>query len=178
MQLLPILVLFGFSILTQLPNLFSSPPPPDPTYTFEPTVVHTLHKQTQNLHADYYLSTRDFMKSDLLNKLKEANPTLTDVLDQVDSQTDVNFQPVANSHTKMRFPRAFVQFESRVESTLVHNLSVKCQTEQDLHQRKLLRAGGVLGVFGRDEEELRRIRATPLPACDRLNSFGYSIRRN
>lgn len=53
MQLIPILCLLGFMVISQLPNLFYTPPPPDPAYSFDPTVRHTLHRQTQNLKADY-----------------------------------------------------------------------------------------------------------------------------
>lgn len=53
LQLLPILFLLGFMLLSQASSLFYTPPPPDPAYSFEPTVRHTLHRQTQNLKADY-----------------------------------------------------------------------------------------------------------------------------
>lgn len=55
-QLLPVICLVAFMFLSQLPGLFSSPPPPDPAYSFEPTVRHTVHRQTQNLKADYYVN--------------------------------------------------------------------------------------------------------------------------
>lgn len=52
-QLLPLILLVAFSLLTQLPSLFSTPPIPDPSFSFERTAFFDLHRKTHShLKAD------------------------------------------------------------------------------------------------------------------------------
>ena len=49
-QLLPLILLVAFSVLTQLPSLFSTSPPPDPSVGFERTSFFNLQRHTHT-HA-------------------------------------------------------------------------------------------------------------------------------
>lgn len=49
-QLLPLILLIAFSLLTQLPSLFTTQPPPDPSFSFEQTPFFDLQRQTHT-HA-------------------------------------------------------------------------------------------------------------------------------
>jgi len=61
-QLLPLLILFGFSLLTILPSLFSTPPIPAPTYSFSPhpQSSHTAQRQTSTYSVPYYVNQKQF----------------------------------------------------------------------------------------------------------------------
>lgn len=52
LQLLPLVMLLFFAFSSHLVN-FVFPPTVDPTYTFDATVNHPIHRQTNNLKADY-----------------------------------------------------------------------------------------------------------------------------
>jgi DnaJ family protein B protein 12 len=131
-QLLPLLVLFAFFLLTQLPSLFMPSPPPDPSFSFEPTALHTLHRQTNNLKADYYLNPNDFRHSQVYKDLLSSNPAQADgfwaKLQQTTTWKDVSL------------PRTVTEFEGRVENGLIHNLRVRCENENDIQWRKIQRA--------------------------------------
>lgn len=189
LQLLPVICLVAFMFLSQLPGLFTSPPPPDPAYSFEPTVRHTVHRQTQNLKADYYVNKPDFVQSHVFQQLKESNPDLHRQLDQLDTQTDPVFAPVHaataeesdagtaakkafSSPSSVKFPRSFKEFEGRVESQLLHLLQLRCDNESDRRARQIQQASGFFGM-GRDEEKLRELRQQRPPSCERLQKFGY-----
>ena len=49
-QLLPLILLVAFSVLTQLPSLLSTSPPPDPSFSFDKSSFHNLQRQTHT-HA-------------------------------------------------------------------------------------------------------------------------------
>ena len=49
-QLLPLILLVAFSVLTQLPSLFGSAPIPDPNFSFDKTPYFDLQRQTHT-HA-------------------------------------------------------------------------------------------------------------------------------
>lgn len=176
LQLLPLIVLFGFSILSQLPSLFMTPPPPDPAYVFDQTHRHTMQRQTQNLKMDYYVNAPEFKRSAVFGKLLEANPTLQSQLEKLED-TQPNFQPIASSD-KVKFPRSFTDFESRIENTRLSQLKTRCENELEIQARRIQQYTGAFGVFGRDEERLKQAREEKLVHCDKLERFGYVIHRN
>lgn len=47
-QLLPLILLVAFSLLTQLPSLFTTPPTPDPSFSFERSTFFDLERETHS----------------------------------------------------------------------------------------------------------------------------------
>jgi DnaJ family protein B protein 12 len=131
-QLLPLLLLFAFTLLTQLPSLFTTPPPPDPSFTYDPTAVHTMHRQTTNLKADYFVNPPEFRRSHLYSDLLESNPAQSSTL-WAKFESEARLKDVS-------IPRSLSNFESRVENSLIQHLRVKCENENDIQWRKLQRA--------------------------------------
>jgi DnaJ homolog subfamily B member 12 len=56
LQLLPLLLLLGFSFLNALPSLFAGPSYPDPHYTFSATSSYNSERSTANLGIKYYVN--------------------------------------------------------------------------------------------------------------------------
>jgi hypothetical protein len=55
-QLLPLIILIGFSLLNALPTLLSGPSYPDPIYTFAPTSSYGAERSTPKLGVKYYVN--------------------------------------------------------------------------------------------------------------------------
>jgi len=77
LQLAPLFVLLFFSLLTNLPSLLVSPPPPDPLFSFDPypsgSTKYTIHRKTQNHKIDYYLDETNLPSTKLWSDLLRAN---------------------------------------------------------------------------------------------------------
>jgi DnaJ family protein B protein 12 len=56
LQLLPLLLLFGFSLLNALPSLFAGPSYPDPQYAFTPSARYDTERSTSNLNIKYHIN--------------------------------------------------------------------------------------------------------------------------
>jgi DnaJ family protein B protein 12 len=61
-QLLSLLILFGFSLLSAFPNLFSTPPVPDPRFSFETSTRFNLKRTTQSLGVQYRVNSAKFSR--------------------------------------------------------------------------------------------------------------------
>ena len=189
MQLLPLILLFLFSILTQLPSLLSSTPPPDPSFVFDPYPAgsgkYTLLRKSQNFKIDYYLDESNFPTTQIYADLLKSNSKI-DLEALIAKQGSISstltpaFQllPSLSSSTsfdQLRLPKSLFEFENRLEQLYLRNLQIQCENQQDARARKRQNALGFFGI-GRDEELLNRLKAEPLPACARLrelNVRGY-----
>ncbi|KAG7093677.1 hypothetical protein E1B28_007335 [Marasmius oreades] len=61
LQLLPLIILFGFSILSSLPNLFTTPPVPDPRYSFQSTSRYHTEIYTSGRGVKYHINPNEVM---------------------------------------------------------------------------------------------------------------------
>ncbi|KAH9967223.1 hypothetical protein BC827DRAFT_1381492 [Russula dissimulans] len=61
-QLLPLLFLFAFSLLSALPSLFSTIPVPDPRFSFESSSRFNLKQTTQPLGVQYHVDSAEFSR--------------------------------------------------------------------------------------------------------------------
>ncbi|KAL0953857.1 hypothetical protein HGRIS_005032 [Hohenbuehelia grisea] len=61
-QLLPLLLLFGFSFISSIPSLFSSGPStvPDPLFSLRPTQRYVVERWTSNLGTPYWVEPKEF----------------------------------------------------------------------------------------------------------------------
>ena len=146
MQLAPILILFLFSLLSALPNIFSTPPTPEPRYTFTPSTRYNAERTTGPLGIKYHVNSQEFM----------SHPIAAEI---------------ARDETK-RGPQ-LSKFEESVERTFTRDLVMQCQVAIDRKRRRKEELIGVFGI-GTDWEKVRAIDKEPLAACDRLKQFGIS----
>jgi len=146
MQLAPILILFLFSLLSALPNIFATPPTPDPRYTFTPTTRYNIERTTKPLGVKYHVNSQEFM----------AHPIAAEI---------------ARDDTK-RGPQ-LSKFEEIVERAYTRDLITQCQFAIDRKHRRKEELIGIFGI-GTDWEKVRAVDKEPLEACDRLKQFGLS----
>lgn len=182
-QLLPLFILIGFSLLTQLPSLFMSSPPPDPSYAFEPSTFHDLHRQTHtSAKVDYFVNTKQYATHPYYQSLLSANP---EVLPFTPASSDVkstdysrDLAEQAKSYQtlpdKLRIPRDYLRFEQGIEQNYLQRLQNMCNYEVQNRNERLQRARGFFGL-GADWDEVKRIEAEELKHCSKLRSLGYRV---
>ena len=146
MQLAPILILFLFSLLSALPNILTTPPTPDPRYTFTPSTRYNTERTTAGLGVKYHVNSQEFM----------SHPIAAEI-----ARDDTRRGPQLS------------KFEDNVEKAFTRDLIVQCQVAIDRKNRRKEELIGVFGI-GTDWEKVRAIDREPLEACDRLKQFGIS----
>jgi len=145
-QLAPMLILFLFSFLSALPNLFATPPTPDPRYAFTPSTRYNTERITTPLGIKYHVNSQEFMSHPIAAEIARDNAK--------------------------RGPQ-LSKFEEGVERAFTRDLIMQCQVAIDRKHRRKEELIGVFGI-GTDWEKVRAIDKEPLEACDRLKQFGLS----
>ena len=146
LQLAPILILFLLSFLSALPNIFTTPPIPDPRFAFTPSVRYNAERTTAPLGIKYHVNSQEFM----------GHPIAAEI---------------ARDNTK-RGPQ-LSKFEENVEKAFTRDLITQCHVAIDRKHRRKEELIGIFGI-GTDWEKVRAIDKEPLEACDRLKQFGLS----
>lgn len=143
-QLLPLLLLFAFSILSALPSLFSSSTP-DPRFAFSQSSRFNVERQTNNLGIRYHVNGPEF-----LNHPKIA--------------ADL-------AGGSVRRGSALARFESHVEHAYTQDRYAECQRGMNERERRKEAEIGFFGV-GTDWEKVKRIEAEKIESCEELRRLG------
>jgi len=151
-QLLPLIILFGFSLLSALPNLFSTPPIPDPHFSFHNTARYNAQRQTVGLGVQYFVNPGEFQKHPVIGAelAREGNKV--------------------TSSAAARGP-ALKKFEDKVEHVYTQDLYLRCQRGLDRKNRLKENEIGLFG-FGTDWAKVKKIEEEPIEECDKLKSLG------
>ncbi|KAI9456953.1 hypothetical protein HD554DRAFT_2026361 [Boletus coccyginus] len=144
-QLLPLIILFAFSFLSMLPDIFSTPTVPDPRFQFTRTSRFDLERQTNNLHINYYVNSRDF----------HGHPGIA-----ADMATG-----------QYRRGSALSRFESNIEQVYTQNLYTQCQRDVNRREKRKEAEVGLFGI-GTDWEKVRSIQAETFVSCEELKRLG------
>ncbi|KAI0369165.1 DnaJ-domain-containing protein [Pilatotrama ljubarskyi] len=143
-QLLPLFLLFAFSLLNALPNLFASTPTPDPRFSFQPSTRYNVERTTGDLHVKYHVNAAEFsghpIAAELARNENKPGPALR-------------------------------KFESNVERAFTQDLYAQCQRGLDHKQRRKEQEIGLFGI-GTDWTKVRKIEEEPIASCERLKSMG------
>ena len=143
-QLLPLILLFAFSLLNFLPNLFSTPSTPDPRFSFTPSTRYNMERTTGGLGVKYHVNAAEFsghpVAAELARNGNKPGPELS-------------------------------RFEKTVEQYFTQELYSQCQRGLDLKARRRDQELGLFGL-GTDWEKVKRIEAEPVPSCEQLKSMG------
>lgn len=162
LQVAPLLLLFAFSLLTQLPSLFGTSPPADPDFNFSPTERFTIPRTTSSkMSVDYFVNARQFSAHPIYEAVVKANPALgfasthesgsspfrQDLLRHILTPQQLP-TPAAESTSQPTFvvPAALSKFERAVERSYVLTLQSYCQNEIASRNERLDRARGFFGI--------------------------------
>ncbi|KAF6761611.1 endoplasmic reticulum protein [Ephemerocybe angulata] len=148
-QLLPLLILFGFSLLSALPSLFTTPPVPEPRYSWSGTTRYNGQMETGNLGVPYYVNPTEF----------SAHPVIGAELAKEGTEGQ-------NTRTCSQEVR-----RTALSEHTPNELYGQCQRGVDRKER--LREAEV-GVFGwnTDWEKVKKIESEPIPSCEELKRLG------
>lgn len=144
MQLLPLFILFGFSLLNALPSLFSTPTTPDPRFSFSPSARYNVERTTGNLHVKYHVNAAEFSGHPIAAELARNDN-----------------KPGSQMH----------KFESSVERLYTSDLYSQCQRGLDRKERRKDQEVGIFGI-GTDWEKVKQIDKEPIESCDKLRAMG------
>jgi DnaJ family protein B protein 12 len=148
-QLLPLIILFAFSIISSLPSIFGSSPVPDPHFSFSPSAQFNVERQTSGLGIKYHVNKQEFSK----------HPHIAAELASMgDGRTTKGV--------------ALGRFEGTVERVYTRDLYNQCQIGL---QRKEKRKDVELGFFGigTDWEKVKQIEGEVVPSCEELKRLGF-----
>ncbi|KAL1756559.1 hypothetical protein FB107DRAFT_260870 [Schizophyllum commune] len=147
-QLLPIIVLFAFSLLSAIPSWFSTPPVADPHYSFQGSHRYSVERTTPTLGVKYHVNPGEFAGHPLIG------------VELAKDGLDVRRAPEDHA----RGP-ALRRFESNVENSWVKEVYAQCQRSVDLKERRKEREIGLFGI-GTNWEKVKAIEAEEVPSCE------------
>ncbi|KAF8967611.1 hypothetical protein BDZ97DRAFT_1903211 [Flammula alnicola] len=146
-QLLPLLLLFGFSLLSSLPSLFSTPPTPDPRFAYTATAKYNTEMETGGLGVHYFVNNAEFSNHPVIGA------------------------EFAKEGLKKRGP-ALKKFEDAVDRIYTQDLYADCRTNTDRKERRKEAEVGIFGI-GTDWEKVKKIDNEVIASCEELRRLGY-----
>ncbi|CAK5283108.1 unnamed protein product [Mycena citricolor] len=162
LQLLPLILLFAFSLLSSLPNLFTTPPVPDPYFAFSRTSRYTGERHTAGLGVKYHFDPNEIMRHPVIGaELSREN---------IDWRKLSATKFVADDHPTQPGP-ALKKFEASVDHTYTQRLYAECQAGHDRKQRAKDAEVGVFGL-GTDWDKVKKIENEVVPSCEELKKLG------
>ncbi|TFK62999.1 DnaJ-domain-containing protein [Pluteus cervinus] len=161
-QLLPLLILFAFSLISTIPTFFSSPPVPDPHFAFTGSSRFNVELATASHGVKYHVNGKDFMSHPVIGpELARQGIDITKLATTQDGKTQRG--------------QALSKFEVSVEKHYAQDLYLQCQRGVDKRDRLRTAEIGILGI-GTDWKKVEQITKEPIPSCDELKRMGYSLR--
>ncbi|KAJ7281450.1 hypothetical protein C8J57DRAFT_1448318 [Mycena rebaudengoi] len=162
-QILPLLLLFGFSLLSALPNLFSTPPVPSPNFSWSATSRYNVERRTGGLGVAYHVNPAEIMRHPVIGaELAREGVDWRKLTAVKDSGAPQGAQQRGPELTK---------FESLVDRTYTQKLYSECQSA---HDRKVRAKEAEVGIFGigTDWDKVKRIEDEVVPSCEELKKMG------
>jgi len=147
-QLLPLILLFAFSFLSAIPNLFSTAPPPDPTFSLSRTTYYNAERATSALHIPYFVHDREF----------KQHPIWVSIPEDMRGAKEAGLSS----------PNLY-RFETNVEKAYLYN---DCQRATSAKRQKIDELTGFLGI-GADWKEINKVRAERISSCEELSRRGW-----
>ena len=148
-QLAPIILLFLFTFLSAMPNLFSTPPTPDPRFSFTPSPRFNMERQTGNLNVKYHVNYAEFSNHPIAADVAKAQQ--------------------AKSRSSL-----LDKFDRTVEKSYTQELYSMCQRGMDIKARKKELKSGFLGI-GADWDAIKKIDEEKIESCDELRRLGFLV---
>ena len=182
-QLLPLIILFGFSLLSALPSFFATPPVPDPRFAYSATTRYTTEMETGGLGIPYYVNPTEFSNHPVIGaELAKEGVKVERVVEErvvemaedrnkeKDTQRQSKTRKVVRGKGKKRGP-ALRKFEDTVDRLYTQDLYSRCQRGIDRKQRDKEAEIGIFGI-GTNWDKVRKIDSEVIESCEELKRFG------
>lgn len=149
-QLLPLIILFAFSLLSNLPNLFATPPIPDPHFSFTASQRYNTERHTTGLGIRYHVNNVEFSQHPHISA-------------ELAAQNSGSSNP--------RGVAALRRFEGHIERLYTQDLYNQCQRGLDNRERRKEAEIGFLGL-GTNWDKVKQIEKEQVPSCEELKKLG------
>lgn len=143
LQLLPIIILGLFSLLSYAPSLFGTP---DPQFTWKPQGVYRQQRTTPTYNVQYNVNPAEW----------NLHPFVT----------EANSSPLDKKATSK-----LKNFEKRVENSFKNQIYNECERHRQYQERRIQATYGTLGWGAKPDLE-KKIREEVYESCERLKDFG------
>jgi DnaJ family protein B protein 12 len=150
-SLLPLIILFGFTLLSALPNLFSEPSTPDPRFSFAADRRFNTERHTAGLKIRYHVNNAEFSQ----------HPQIA---------ADLK----AQGSGSQRASGVLRRFEGNVERVYTQELYGQCQRGLERKERRQNAEIGLLGI-GTDWDRVKEIQKEVVESCEELKKLGFSV---
>ena len=185
-QLLPLIILFGFSILSALPSFFATPSVPDPRFTYSATTRYNTEMETGGLGVHYFVNLKEFSNHPVIGAelakegVKIGRVVEERVVENPDSGKDGDkaqgqskLREVVRGKGKKQGP-ALRKFEETVDRRYTQELYSHCQRGIDRKQRAKEAEVGIFGI-GTDWEKVKKIDSEVVESCEELKRLGFVV---
>ncbi|KAF9466104.1 DnaJ-domain-containing protein [Collybia nuda] len=165
-QLLPLIILFGFSLLSALPSLFGATPVPDPRFSFQETARYNVQRETEIYGVKYHVNSAEFLGHPVIGA--EIAREGAKVTEQPTTDTGSNDKTKGG---KVKRGPALAKFESTVDRIYTQDLYAQCQRGVDRKERAKEREIGLFGIWA-DWEKVTKIQNEVIESCEELKRLG------
>ncbi|KAG5643097.1 hypothetical protein DXG03_001561 [Asterophora parasitica] len=163
-QLMPLHILFAFSLISAIPNMFGTAPVPDPRFTFQPSAKYNFERETGGIGVRYHVNKAEFTGHPVLGA--EIAREGVDVGKVAGPTTGTN-----TDGKKAKRGPALAKFESTVERAYTQDLYAQCQRGMERKERLKEQEVGIFG-FGTNWEKVQAIDKEVVPSCEELKRLG------
>ena len=128
--------------------MFSTPPVPDPRFSFETSTRFNLKRTTQTLGINYHVNSAEFSRHPIAAEIARSG----------------------QSDGPHHMP-ALRRFEDNVDQAFTRETYEVCQRGLDSKQRRKDQALGFFGI-GADWEKVKQIEVETVESCETLKRMG------
>ncbi|KAF5383848.1 hypothetical protein D9615_003657 [Tricholomella constricta] len=169
-QLMPLLILFAFSLLSAIPNIFGTAPVPDPRFSFQPSARYNFERETGGIGVRYHVNKAEFMGHPVIGaEIARDGTDVGKVAGQSTEKTNVN------TDGKAKRGPALAKFENTVDRAYTQDLYAQCQRGMERKERAKEQEVGIFGI-GTDWEKVRAIEKEVVESCEELKRLGVLSR--
>lgn len=172
-QLLPLIILFAFSMISALPSLFTTPPVPDPHFAFTPTTRYFMERHTTARDIVYHINPTEFMNHPVIGPelVREGVDLKVEYQKSVKNDNKEGEKEKAKAKAKVKRGPNMAKLEDTIERTYISDVWNQCRRAQDRKERAKEAEVGLFGI-GTDWEKVRRIDSEVIESCVELDRLG------
>jgi DnaJ family protein B protein 12 len=152
LTLLPVLIILFFPLISSIiSGLFSTPPVPDPVYSYEKTNRLSSLRYTTPHKIPYYVNQKQLSTHPIWESLSP----------------EARENPQAGGLSPL-----LQSFERRIEQRFVDGHLDLCRIGEARKRNEVTQEEGLFG-YGTDWEKVRRIKERPVESCQLLAKYGF-----
>jgi len=154
LALLPILFIFFFPVISSIVSgIFSTPPIPDPLYSYEKSDTYSSARYTTPHKVPYYVNQKQFTTHPIWESLSPEAQKI----------------PQAG---KMGHNADLKTFEKKIEERFAQTYWGQCQRDEQRKQNEISAEQGLFGI-GTDWDKIRKIQQRKSESCQLLIKHGF-----